>query len=547
MGSSMSSLGIAVSGLRAAQVGLSVTGHNITNAEVTGYTRQQAIQQFSTNVSLGICPTGSGKLQVGLGTDVGVIRQIRNKFYDIKYRDANTVKEYFAAKYETGNEVENIIGELESEYKAQDVISDIWDAINELTIYPDGIETRMAFIETCVTFMDKIKNIGDNLFEYQLNLNEQVKDCVNQINANVSRIGELNLQIVSAEMSGDNANDYRDERNNLLDELSGLCGIIIKEGADGRVDILTENGDELLVNNFQSLIGLKYYNGDYPFVEPVFTRETAILPADDTNAKPLYKTLDTDDLSGESGNTNGKLKGLLVSRGYTIANYTTADEEVDNYLIPKIQKQIDTLFHAVVVMLNDGVTSTDDTIKYDLNGNESTTEIFSRITGYDDDPYIDRTVEEDANDFTTLYTMYNTVINSKILATDGYNYLALATSPDNLGDPSILNDISSKWKQAAADSDGNLLLEGQSIDSYYRSIITDFAIEVEEALNYSEAQTTMLDTIENDRQAIMGVSLDEELTSMMKYQHAYNAAARMVTVIDEMLDKVVNGTGRVGL
>lgn len=547
MAASMSSLSIALSGMKAAQVGLSTTGHNVSNAEIEGYTRQQTIQQFSTNVSIGSSNNGSGLLQIGLGTDVSAIRQIRNKFYDIKYRDANSVAGFFATKYETGNEVENIIGELESDYKAQDVINDIWDSINELSIYPDGIETRMAFIETCVTFMDKIKNIGDNLYEYQINLNEQVKDCVNDINSIISQIDALNQDIVSAEKSGLRANDYRDTRNNLLDELSGLCDIIIKENADGRVDILTGDGDELLVNGFQTKIGLRYCNGDYPFVEPVFTRETSILPADNTTAKPLYRTLASDDLRGESGNTHGKLKGLLVSRGEDIANYTTPDSDVNNFLIPKMQKEIDTLFHAVVVMLNDAVTSTDTDKRYDLNGNESTTEIFSRLTGKETPYYVDRDVEEDDDDFSTLYTMYNVEINSKILETDGYNYLAFSTSPDNLSDPTVLNDLSSKWKQDAKDMDGNTLLNGHSIDSYYRAVITDFAIEVEEALNYSDAQASLLDTIENDRSAISGVSLDEELTNMLKYQHAYNAAARMVTVIDTMLDKVVNGTGRVGL
>lgn len=547
MGSSMGSFSIAVSGLRAAQLGLSTTGHNVTNAEVTGYTRQQTIQGFSTNLTIGICASGSGKLQVGLGTDVSVIRQIRSKFLDIRYRNANAIQGYYSPKYATGNEVENIIGELESDYKAQDVLRDIWDAINELSIYPDGIETRTSFIETCVTFMDKMKNIGDNLFNYQINLNEQVKDCVNQINSNVARIKELNLAIVIAEKTGAKANDLRDERNNLLDDLSGLCDIQIKYADDGRIDILTLSGDELLVNNWQSTIGLRYCNGDYPFVEPVFTTETKILSAADTNAKALYPRLDTEVLTGESEKARGTLKGLLVSRGEVVANYTTDSLKTNNYVIPRIQKQIDTIFHAVVTMLNDAVTSTAADPRYDLNGNESTTEIFSRITGYKDDPYIKRDEPEDPNNTATLYSMYNTVINSKILQTDGYNYLAFSRDRDDLGDPGVLNELSEKWKTESKDMNGNILLNGHSIDSYYRSVISDFSILVEEALGYSEASETMLDVLQNDRYSLSGVSLDEELSNMLKYQHAYNAASRMVTVIDQLLDRVVNGTGRVGL
>ncbi len=567
MSASMSSLTVAVSGMRAAQLGLSTTGHNISNSELDGYTRQQTIQQFSTHLSIGTCGSGSGLLQLGLGTDVSVIRQIRNKFLDIKYRDANTVAGYYSAKYQTGTEIETIIGELESDYKAQDVMSDVWDAINDLSIYPDGIETRMSFIETCVTFLDKFKNIGDNLYNYQINLNEQVKNCVTRINTLVSQIHELNQQIVGAELSGAKANDFRDTRNNLLDELSGLCDITIKESATGRVDILVGNGNELLVNGFQTILGLRYCNGEYPFVEPVFSKEQEILPADDTSAKALYPNLSTENLGGEAGNSNGKLKGLLVSRGETVANYTTDDSYTENFFIPKVQKNIDTLFHAIVVMLNDAVKSTDTDPRYDLTGKLSQTEIFSRITGLKDDPYIDRNVAENVNDTATLYSMYNVEINSMILETDGYNYLALSDTPDDFGDTTVINDLSAKWKKEAIDSEGNLLLPrfdedgnlipkynadgssntGSSIDSYYREIIADLGIEVEEAYNYSEAQESILNTTENDRKSISGVSLDEELTSMLKYQHAYNAAARMVNVIDSLIDKVVNGTGRVGL
>ena len=257
---SMTSIGVALSGLRAAQAGLSVTGHNVSNSSVSGYTRQQIIQQDFSYVTTGSSPTGCLKLKYGLGTNVSQIRQIRNGFYDVVYRQENSYGNYYARKYTAGDEINNIIGELQSEYKAQDTIIDIWNSLNELSKNPAAIETRASFIQSCVSFLDKMQDINKSLFEYQMNLNEQIKQEVNKINTIVEQIGVLNEKIQQVEVDGTNANDMRDERNRLIDELSGYLDIEVKEvpvaeGRSSRIDILIA-GSELLVNNVQQKIGL---------------------------------------------------------------------------------------------------------------------------------------------------------------------------------------------------------------------------------------------------------------------------------------------------
>lgn len=528
---SMSTLSVALSGFKAAQAGLSVTGHNVSNSTSPGYVRQQAIQQDATYLNRGNSSVGSLKLQSGLGTNVSQIRQIRDKFYDITYREENSSGNYYARKYTAGDEVNIIIGELNSEYKAQDVLTDLWNNINELSKNPSAIETRTSFIQSCVSLVNKMQDINNSLFNYQMNLNEQIIREVDSINSIVKNIAELNMKIEEIEVGGNRANDLRDERNNLLDELSGYLDIEVKEtalpnGYSTRVNILID-GHEILVDNMPHNIGLKYCNGDYPFVEPVFTSSKDILPASDTSTK-LFPNLDTEDLGTNSTGTKGSLKGLLVSRGEVIGDYTKPETEVGNYLIPELQKKMDTLVHKMVTLLNDASTA-----GVGLDG-QAGVPIFVRKSG------VAQGTAENPKDYSTLFTLNNIEINPELLETQGYNKLGFSAS-GAVDDNTILVQLSKDWKETSND------LEGESIDTYYKKIITDFGIQVQEDREKLEAKTNTIDLAENQRFTLSGVSLDEELTNMLKFQHAYNSAAKIVNVIDSMMDKVINGTGRVGI
>ncbi|WP_317367273.1 flagellar hook-associated protein FlgK [uncultured Tyzzerella sp.] len=527
---SMSSISVGLSGLRAAQAGLSVTGHNVSNSSVIGYTRQQAIQNDFSYRNLGSSPVGSLKMQAGLGTNVAQIRQLRNKFYDKAFREENSFGGYYYKKYTAGEEINNIIGELQSEYKAQDVIADVWNSLNEISKDPGAIETRSSFIQSCVTLLNKMQDINKSLFEYQLNLNQQVKKEVETINNLTSQIAELNKSIEQIEADGSRANDLRDARNNLLDELSGYIDIEIKEtpvgnGGATRMDILFQ-GNELLVGNIQQKIGLKYCNGDYPFVEPVFTSSKDILPASDTST-PLFPNLAQEDLGTNSSSTKGSLKGLLVSRGEVIGNFDMKDDQIGNFSIPNVQKKIDTLVHEMVTLLNEKTKN-----GFGLDGNKGV-EIFVRKSG--------AVGNETPGNYATLYTLDNLKINPALLEADGYNKLGFSTKAGDVGDNSIVLDILNEWKKER----GNL--EGASIDGYYKKIITDFAVKIQEDREKLESKLGVIDLAQNKRVTISGVSLDEELSNMLKFQHAYNSAAKIINVIDGMMDKVINGTGRVGI
>ncbi len=662
----MQTLSVLVSGLHAAQAGLGVTGHNMSNSETIGYTRQQVLQRDALSQTIGRNATGF--LQVGLGTDIAAIRQIRNTFLDVTYRKELSKLNFYSAKYEAGTEVETVLGELEGQYKLDTVLKNLWNSINELASDQTSIGVRGTFIENVITFIDKANSVSDALTKYQSNLNAQIQKAVSDINYYVAEVGAMNIAIAVAESYGDNANDYRDIRNNALDQLSSILDITIKERTNGSIDILYD-GKELLVGGHINKIGLRYSAPGYDFLEPVFTEQTGILGYDptDSNARSLFNY--NVNINPMLDNDNGYLKGLIVARGLLPANYTSsmpqapdirkfmvnvatevagvitdtpadqaanvaaytaayqnyemayqnfvnkldaynagdraysqppqapmppnpadynvvlssaqsfsayvasaidADQtgykyqyaqfqremfNINNCFIPQQQMKLDTLFHGIVKLINDTVSpyiydaANDRYIKdpnapYGQDGVTQYLEIFTRRAGnytnrFDQNGVL---IEEDPSDPASLYTMGNIELNPLLRIASNYNKIAFSYSGDQ-SDNRLLDNLVEQWKQ------GFIALPGQSptgVDTFYANVMVALGIEINKAGKYVESQSVMVQQADYKRTSISGVSLDEEMRNMLQYQHAYNAAARVINVVDGMIDTLVNRTGRTG-
>ncbi len=568
------SLGTARKGLNAAQIGLSTTGHNLSNMNVNGYTRQQSIQMDTAYFNRGYSAIGTK--QIGTGTDIATLRQIRDQFLDKEYRQEATKAGFYNIKKDVGFEIENIIGELQSDYNTQSVIQEIWDSINELSMNPESIATRGTFVSNCITFLDKFDVVYEDLKAEQYRLNDQIIGTVKDINNLVSEIQMYNEKIVGAEMGGDRANDYRDARNLALDELSMLLPITYKEEPDGYIGIMCE-GNYLLAEGIQNNIGLRYTTSGYSFVEPVYTNSDSTLPFSNNISKSVIDMTGT--ISATVGNDDSILKALLLSRGTEPITHMSEPVKPDvtdttkypagandqNYIkdyeqykidkfnieeatIPKTLKDLDTVFNAVCTIINDTLAPQvkDTSAPYDLNGNQTYLEIFVRK----EQPYSNRYdgtdtyIDEDADDYYSQYTMGNIIINPQLMNVDGYDKISLSTSGD-INDNTLILDLMDKWKSEYVTMPGST--NSTSIEGSYNFFVSKLGNETSEAVTSYEAQETNMNNIENQRTSISGVSLDEEMTNMMKFQHSYNASAKMINMIDSMIDTVVNRTGRVGL
>jgi len=316
-----SSLNVAVTGMRAAQQGLAVTGHNMANSEIPGFSRQRSVQREQPVRSLGHSLAGT-PLRVGTGVDNGPIDQIRSRFYDLVYREQNSRLAFYSHRSGVGSHIQTILGETNNTFRMQTLLADVNSALHELNVNLSGIDSRSFFIGTVGAFLDKAHNIFDELFNFQRNLDGQIRNMVSDINDIVGRIDRLNDLIRGDEMSGDNANDLRDERNRLLDRLSGLVSMdYFEDPRTGRIDIMTQGGNFLLSQGRQNFLGLKMTSGRYNLVEPVFTASRSILPVNTPPGAytPFFNW--NRPINAANNNDEGALMALLQARGSTTFTY----------------------------------------------------------------------------------------------------------------------------------------------------------------------------------------------------------------------------------
>lgn len=584
--SSMSSLYIGTSGLTVSQNALNTTAHNLANVDTKGYVRQQILFQDTKYKSLKVDHISSN--QVGMGASIDIVRQVRDQFLDKSYRLEVGRQGFYDAQYTAVSELESVFGEMEG-VAFQDSLEDFWKAMQELVKEPDNIVQRGTLVQTAVSFIERAELISNQIKEYQVNLNTEILNSVKSINAYGKQINELNDAIRRIEVGGvEQANDLRDTRNLLLDELGQLVNITYKENAEGVVTVSVEG---------------------VPFVTEDSVNEMSCTTMSDSSQmlKPIWEHINQDvyDL-GKMTNSNdnsdvGYLKGLLVSRGDSAANYTDipiapkkeefADEdaynkalqqyekEVDEFnnrinssVIMNVQAQFDQLIHGIVTAVNDilcpnkTITVFEDGEYKEIKvldeenaptgmgeGNDHPgTELFTRKStdrySYEkvylsDDPdsepvWVYRYNEENEDDNYSLYTLGEIEVNTDILNNVSLLPLSSKDSKDEF-DNKVCEQLKDIWDKTFATLGPNTMTEC-TFKNYYTALIGDLAIKGNTYDVIATNQGDMVNSIDNQRTSITGVSSDEELSNMIKYQHAYNAAARYVNVVSEMLEHVIN-------
>jgi flagellar hook-associated protein 1 FlgK len=610
------SLSIAASGMRAAQVNLAVTGHNVSNSEIPGFSRQRIVQNTSFSRDVGIDGSGATKF-VGMGTNWSQVHQIRNEFLDFTYRQNVGMLQFYTSMVQTGLVIESLIGELYGAYNFQSVLNDMWFSIQELTSDPSGVDTRMLFLATVNSFLTKAQEVQTGLFEYQHNLDQQIRSTVSDINSNIAEIERLNRLIRTTEQGGDRANDFRDQRNLLVDRLAELIPLDVFTAPNGDVNIFSQ-GHELLANGNQTLMGLRFISNEFSFVEPVLTSSREILRADTPPDQFISFTNYRRGINNAQGNDQGKLNALILARGTSAMHYASPDVprpqltqfwdggsvppnafideraatdaynaavhnwnahmwSVQHATIPQVQMQIDKIVNRMAHMINDALTGRLREVNpnYDPSYDPDTYPQYARFRyvfrNADYSPRIpldadhnhgiplfirdiDRNettmpwpiTDSDPSRINTVFTTRNLRINPAFLETNGHNRLALSLSgADN--DTDLLVALQQIWM------DGGELYgiphgsEWLGIQDAYIRMTGSIATQISEANSYVRSQTQLVIQTDNMRQSIKGVSMDEELNAMLRFQFAFQAASRVFNVIDGMIDQVVNRTGRVGM
>ena len=192
MGIGFASYEIARTGLYVSEQGLNVTGHNISNVNTPGYSRQQVV--IMDNPYLNIY-TNQGLLQLGLGADIQQIRQIRNTFLDNIYRQENSTLGYWETRRKTFEDVEAILAEP-MQVGLQNSLNEFWDAWQELSKEPESLTVRAMVRQRGEALVQKINHLGEQLDNLQNNLNLELEVRIEEIISITSRIAELNMLIL---------------------------------------------------------------------------------------------------------------------------------------------------------------------------------------------------------------------------------------------------------------------------------------------------------------------------------------------------------------
>jgi flagellar hook-associated protein 1 FlgK len=530
------------------QSALNTTAHNLTNVNTPGYVRQQVLMKDGTYQTIG--QNNTSLFQIGMGADVQGIRQVRDQFLDLAFRGESGRSGFYSAQSASISEIENILGETEGEAFSK-VLNNLWESMNELSKHPEGLETRGSFVQNASLFVEKSNLMMKQLNGYQSNLNTEISNTVSKINQIGNDINDLNALIVSKEGAGGNANDYRDSRNTLIDELSSLVDIRVREDLQGNALISVENVPFVTISNVNEL-GVAQAEEFSQLVDPIW-------PHLSQEGPPVvnHKVFNFENPIGpQYDNNKGELKGLILSRGARTANYTDLasqtvfENDVEPSTIMTVQAQFDNLVHGVVTMINNtlsptvgppGARTMDPNAPYGLNG-EQGIELFTRkyMDRYDSGGVLN---EEDTTNEFSLYSAGNIEINPDILV--DYNKLTISMNQGVAGDSTIIENILAKWQEPFS-----TLEPGSSgilnFTDYYNGFVADIGSKGNGINNQVANQETLTVQIDNQRNQLMGVSTDEELGNMIRFQHAYNASARVVTVVDQMIDKLINQTGLVG-
>lgn len=580
----MDALYIGVSGLRTSQNALNTTSHNITNAETPGFVRQQTVM-----TDYGYNNIGGNKIstwQVGMGVDTQVVRQVRDQFLDQAYRKESGRQQFYEVQYEAAFEMQEVMGELEG-VQFQKSIEDLWVALQELAKEPDSIVTRSTLIQNAVNFIEHAENIYEQIQTYQIDLNTQIQSKVDRINEIGDKIRELNNKIAFYECTGrEHANDLRDERNLLLDELGGLIDISYKEEADGRVSIRAEEVPFLLEDHV-FYMATKPVSEDSEMLVPYWP---AFGDAEVFSFDRSPNSVDDTDI--------GSLKGIILARGRKVGKFTDIpmkpvredyedevsyeeameqfaidsakyNKEIKDSVIMATQSQFDQLIHGIVTTINDilcpnkeimlengEIIKVLDTDKAGIGMDADKTmgtEFFSRKSmdryqelqevtladGTKQMVYIYN--EEDPTNNYSLYTLGEIEVNPDVLK--DRSKLPLSKNSDTGDfDIDVAEQLLSAWQADFATLNPNEL-NYNNFNNYYTSLIGELGTRGEKYQTLSETQEAMVNSIDNERNEVMAVSTDEELTHLIKYQHAYNAAARYINVVSEMLDHILSTLG----
>ncbi|SEW08847.1 flagellar hook-associated protein FlgK [[Clostridium] fimetarium] len=509
MASTFLGLTISYSGLQAAQASINTTAHNVSNVSTTGYSRQKVSLEADKALN-----TNSGYGTIGSGVVVTGVEQIRDSYYDVKFRNNQTNYGEYEAKENYMTQIEDYLNEFKlsgftTEY------TNFFKSVTELQKTPTEKSVQNSVINNALSLSQYFNTLSTNLTNVQKDANEEIKNQVGEINTIAQNISSLNKQINYIEANKGSANDLRDKRNNLLDQLSKIVNIDTEE-----TDIGNGLKSCIVKINGQTLVDTYDYN--------TLTTQAITENVNASDADGLYNIVWKNGLEFNeySSSLNGSLKGLIDVRdgcngsvetlatdasgnkSLELVNNTeenTAYKGVPHY-ISKLNEFIETFTSAVNEILTNGKT---------VSG-EAGIPLFTVKSGF------------------SAMSALSVSVNDKLIK--DVSKLATTTDPSQ---GSAYCDVVDNLVALKSDK----RYEGGTGAYFLESVVAEVAIDSAKSTSFFKNYTNISSAINNQRLSVMGVDQDEEGMDILKFQQAYSLSSKMMSVMNEIYNKLINETG----
>ena len=568
MQSTFSGLNTMVNGIYTQRLGLNTVGHNISNSNTEGYSRQTAHAAATPSSEV---YTLAGASQVGNGSTVTSVIRARDIYADRQYWKENSTDGYYNGKANNYAKIESIFNDSDNS-GVQDAMEKFYQAWQDCSTTASSDTSRQNVINAGQNFAQSLQIAAKQTKEQIDSLYDDISLSVVKMNRLMGQVVELNKNIAGIEATGAHANDLRDQRDLIVDQLTSMTDITVYESA---------NGMYTLVSNGTTLV-----NG--------ITKVDLEMSAPKNNT--TYSLSDYDIMIKQTGTVytpgNGELKAqfeaVAEDKGYIdqVANmaafmFTTMnDQHKAGY---GIDGSKDKPF---------GNADAKDNATTGLNFYGESDKIFEwdakngKLDVYNKkkDGTKDNASKESLSGMQILEIL---TVNSELTATDGHKKLA-TRSGERDTDGKLLyqaaaGGTTTDVTQAKKDANGNplpvdvngtgdgsnavwiaalfncerdktspevngtdRLIGNGSLYSYYNTSMTTMGSDASNMNGRVKFQSGVMDQVENLRSSTNGVNWDEELSNMITFQQGYSACSRCLSAMDECLDKLINGTGTVG-
>ena len=565
---------VAMSGLVTARANLNVVFHNVTNAEIPGYSRQYTLQKAATPLTL-----RDGRGAYGMGSEVYGIMQMRDIYLDRKYWHQNGILGEYTTKTTQLTLLEIVFNDLPETAPGkgpglQTAFSSFFDKLQELS-RPEGIPDgtfRTNVTSAAETLTHLVRTNAEIIMKQQRDINQEIEGMVSRINALGTQIANLNKQIQQSEFDGSHANDLRDQRARLVDDLSQYVNVQVEEldyssediPYDKRYVVLIDGHDFINNNRIHTFVCVPRdfasnvtTTGGYP-LPPDGKINTKRNEMDVPGLFDLYFADTGAEFNIYSDTLKGSLKGLVDVRDGNNSVPTEYDAETGEGLqttnfkgIPFYMNKLNQLVRIVARAFNEGLDRDAEPIdgvtghlygynKYGFETGQPCGELFF--------------TKADGKEAYRIDDFGTTLLNGKTVTDySALNCLNFSINPALVDDPYLLATSSDYTK---GESHNDMVLGFCTVSSYpslfREGKILDFIISLTGghlAIDNMQAQKFELSYSEitvmtnYQRKSISNVDINEEMVNMMKYQQLYQACAKLVNVIDRIYDTLINRLG----